>query len=183
VRGALRLAAAAVGFALLAGCGGGGPAPDATAPSEPPPLRGTGYFVGSGAGLGASLDLLGDDPASRAVAAALAGEPESAEPAPVVGIASVVNREADAVPAPRFTAVLSSGGAVPMASARDVLEGRDDPAARRAARALPPEPSFVAGGRSAVLYVVLAGARPREVESVRMVAVPGRPVVLQARTR
>jgi hypothetical protein len=140
--------------------------------------------VGTGPdGLGASLDLLGEDAVTRALSRALAGEPGARGPTPVVGIASVVNGAEVAVPTPRFTAVLFSGAATPLASARQALAGRDDPAARRAAAMLAPERAVVAGGGSAILYVVLRGAGPREVASARMVAIPGEPIGLAARPR
>jgi len=170
---------------LLSGCGAGSPAPTAPEPPQPPPEpRGTGYFVGTGPdGLGASLDLLAEDAVTRALSRALAGEPGAGRPTPVVGIASVVNGADVAAPTPRFTAVLSSGAAAPLASAREALEGRDGPAARRAAALLPAEGAVVAGGGSAILYVVLRGAGPREVASARMVAIPGEPIALEARPR
>jgi len=170
-------------LAVLAGCGSGSPTPTTPRPPEPEP-RGTGYFVGTGPDrLGASLDLLAEDRTTRALSAALAGEPGTARPTPVVGIASVVNGGEVAAPTPRFTAILDSGGAAPLASAREALAGRDDPLARRALARLPPQRAVVAGGASALLYVVLEGAGPREVASARMTAMPGRPIVLEARPR
>jgi hypothetical protein len=133
--------------------------------------------------LGASLDLLADDPVTRALSAALAGEPGDPRPTPVVGIASVVNGGEVAAPTPRFTAVLFSGGAAPLATAREALAGRDDPPARRAAALLPPQRATVPAGGSAILYVVLRGAGARDVASARMVAVPGEPIALEARPR
>ena len=82
-------AAALASLALVAaGCSRGDPSP----PRQPPAQAGTGYFVGrDAAGLGASVDLFGSDPAARAVRVALAPDPRDGAGAPVVAIASVVN--------------------------------------------------------------------------------------------
>jgi hypothetical protein len=180
VRAAARVLLALACAALLAGCSGDGD-PD-PAPAEPAAERGTGYFVGrSPEGLGAAVDLRGNDPASRAIAAALT-DPRSPE-VPVIVIASLVNDGARPVPTPSFVAVLFSGGAAPLEPAGEVLAGRRDAEAARAAALLEPDRALVPAGGSAVLHLVLRGAGALEVESVRMVLVPGQPIALAARSR
>ena len=107
-RPAAAAAAVAAALALAAGCGGGG------APAPPPPDQqeeaGSGYFVGTApGGLGATVDLLGTDPAAGALGAALAVETAPGEPSPSVGIASVVNDSSRLAAMPGFVAVLASG--------------------------------------------------------------------------
>lgn len=178
------LAAALAAAAVLAGCSGSGAdGPVDTAPAPPP--TGTGYFVGAGAdGVGATLDMHGSDPVARAIDAALVGRGGPAGDVPAVGIASVVNEGPESVPAPRFVAVLADdGGAVPVPRAEDVLRASEGPAARRALRRLAALPARVPAKGAATYYVVLDGVRVAEVDSVRMVVVPGEPITLAARRR
>lgn len=181
---ARRAAAVAVCAALLAlhGCGGGGSAPP---PEDPPPTRpGSAYFVGTGAdGVGATLDLEGQDPVTEAVDAALRARDGVAGEGPVVGVASVVNEGARVLPAPTFIAQFEGGGALALESAAAVVAEADGPAARRALRLLGRPPVVVPAGGADTLYVVLRGAAPGEVDSVRMVVRPGEIVMLQARSR
>jgi hypothetical protein len=168
-RRAAALAAVAVAAAALAaGCGGGGAPAPPPAP-QPPEATGSGYFVGTAPnGVGATVDLLAADPVVAALDAALLPTTAAGEPAPAVGIASVVNDSARPAPAPRFSAVLDTGVVVPLTPAEQALGGRADALARRAARLLPPAPAIVQGGASAVEYVVLRGAVPGRVAEVRM---------------
>ena len=79
-------------------------------PPRPPPPSGTGLLRRHGEdGVGASLDLSGQDPVSQAVdpRCAPGGEPGAV---PDVGVASVVN-EAPSVPGAAFVATLEGGGA------------------------------------------------------------------------
>jgi hypothetical protein len=167
----------------LGGCSStGAPGPQRAAP-EPPPT-GTGYFVGTGPqGVGASLDLFGDDPVSRAIEAALRERDPGATTESSVGIASIVNEGTLGIAAPRFVAELAGGGAIPLRSAAGVIRAVDGPAGRRALGRLGAVPSRVPAGGSATTYVVLEGAAPAAVESVRMVVVGGSPVALAARRR
>ncbi len=173
-------AAALAALALaLAGCSRGDPAP----PQEPPAEVGTGYFVGrDAAGLGASVDLFGSDPASRAVRDALAPDPRGGGGAPVVAIASVVNDGPAPVRTPRFVAVMTSGRAVPMPSARGALSP-SVPAQARALLLLGPSRARVPPGGSASLHLLLGDLDPLQVESVRMVSTVGEPISLSARRR
>jgi hypothetical protein len=170
----------AAALAGAAACGGAsdGPAPE---PSEPAPSS-TGYFTGKDAdGLGAAVDLLGNDPVSRAVVAALS-DPRR-DDAPVVGIASLVNSGQAAVPAPAFVAMLESGGAVPLEPAIRAIAGRHDPEAVRARNALGRLRRIVPAAGGVVTYLVLRGAGAREVASVRMVTAPGEGATLGPRKR
>ena len=168
---------------LAAGCGSGSPSPAPEAPA-PPEAPGSGYFVGtSPAGVGATVDLRGSDPASRAVETALLRDAPRAGPAPSVGIASIVNGAERPVRAPTFTAELASGELVPLSPARDALGGRDDPAARRAERLLPVERMRLPAGASAVVYLVLEGEVPGAVAEVRMASGPEAPIALAPRPR
>lgn len=178
-----RLAAGLAAVVLaLAGCSSAGaPGPQRAEP-EPAPT-GTGYFVGTGPrGVGASLDLFGEDPISRAIDAALrerdGGRTESS-----VGIASIVNEGTLGIAAPRFVAELAGGGAIPLRSAAGVLRAIDGPSGRRAIERLRAVPTRVPAGGAATTYVVLEGAAPAAVESVRMVVVGGTPIALAARRR
>lgn len=174
-----RAPAAALAALALAGCSRGDPAP----PREPPAEVGTGYFVGrDGSGLGASVDLFGSDPASRAVREALAPDPRGGGGAPVVAIASVVNDGPAPVRTPRFAAVLTSGRVVPMPNARTALS-TSVPAQARALILLGPARTRVRPGGSAGLYLMLGEVDPLQVESVRMVSTPGEPISLSARRR
>ncbi|WP_217915700.1 hypothetical protein [Miltoncostaea marina] len=176
-------AAAALALALAsAGCGGGG-ADAGTAPVAEPARSGSGWFEGSGDGLGASLDLRGEDAVARAVGDAVAARARPPARASAVGIAAVVNDRAVPVPAPRFTALFEGGGALPLTGAHEALEGLRGPAARRARALLGRPPRAVPAGGAVTMYVVLRGARPDEVASARMVALPGEPIALPARTR
>ena len=174
------LAAALASLALMAvGCSRDDPTP----PREPPAQVGTGYFVGGdAAGLGASVDLFGSDPASRAVRRALAPDPRGGGGAPVVAIASVVNDGPTPVPTPRFVAVMMSGRALPMASVRASLSP-SVPAQRRALLLLGPPRARIRSGGSASLHLLLGDVDPLQVESVRMVSTVGEPISLGARRR
>lgn len=177
----IKLAALAAVLAALApaGCSRGDPAP----PEEPPAEVGTGYFVGGDStGLGASVDLFGSDPASRAVRAALAPDPRGGRGAPVVAIASVVNDGTAPVRTPRFVALLISGRAVPMPDARASLS-RAVPGQRRALALLGAPRARVRPGGSASLHLLLADIDPLQVQSVRMVSTVGEPISLRARRR
>ncbi len=179
-----RGAAAALAAALLAsGCSSAGTSePPRTSP-EPPP-SGTGYFVGTGPdGVGASLDLLGEDPVVRMIDAALRVNADPRLEIPAVGVASVVNEGAVGIPAPRFVAELGDGTAVPLPRAADVLRPSDGPLARRALARLRSVPVRVRAEGAATFYVVLRGPAPAEVASARMVVVRGQPITLAARRR
>lgn len=180
MRVARRAAAALAALALVAaGCSGGDPAP----PREPPTEVGTGYFIGrDAAGLGASVDLFGSDPASRAVREALTPDPRGGRGAPVVAIASVVNDGPTAVPTPRFVAVMMSGRALPMPSVRAALSPSVPAQARLLLRLGAPQARIRSGG-SASLHLLLADVDPLQVESVRMVSTFGKPISLSARRR
>lgn len=175
------LAALAAGLAL-AGCSAGGPGP-ARPPAAPVPT-GTGYFVGTGAnGLGASVDLFGDDPVTRAVDAALEERGGPAADRPAVGIVSVVNEGPTGIGIPRFVAVLSAGGAVTMRPASEVLADAPGAAARRARARLASSGRRVPADGAATAYVVLEDVAPAAVGSVRMEPARGAPVTLSARRR
>jgi hypothetical protein len=162
----------------VAGCGGD----DRPSQTAPPP-SGTGYLVGSKDGIGATLDLLGDDPVSRAVTRALAAEAGPSGEAPVVGIASIVNETSSGFDAPQFIAVLESGRAVILTPALEALRGARGPAARAARARLRTLPSRVPSRGAGVAYVVLRGASPDEVRSVVMAAGPEPSITLAARRR
>ena len=177
-------AAVAACLVLAAGCGGGGSPSPAPEPPAPPQAPGSGYFVGtSPAGVGATVDLRGSDPASRALETALLPDAPRGGPAPSVGIASIVNGAARPVRAPTFTAELASGELVPLSPARAVLGGRDDPAARRAEMLLPAEQARLPAGASAVIYLVLDAEVPGAVAGVRMATGPEAPIALAPRPR
>lgn len=181
MRVARRAPAAALAALALAtaGCSRGDPAP----PREPPAQVGTGYFVGRDAsGLGASVDLLGSDPASRAVREALAPDPRGGRGAPLVAIASVVNDGPAPVPTPRFVALMTSGRLVPMPDVRRLLSP-SVPAQARALLLLGSSRARVRPGGSAGLHLMLGDVDPLQVESVRMVSTPGEPISLSARRR
>lgn len=173
-------AAALASLALLAaGCSRGDPSP----PRQPPAQAGTGYFVGrDAAGLGASVDLFGSDPAARAVRVALAPDPRDGAGAPVVAIASVVNDGPAPVPTPRFVAVMMSGRAMPMPSVRTALSP-SVPAQNRALLLLGAPRARIRPGGSASLHLLLGDVDPLQVESVRMVSTVGEPISLAARRR
>jgi hypothetical protein len=176
--------AALAALVLVAGCGGGRAGETQPRAPAPRPTDGTGYFVGTGpGGLGAAVDLLGDDPAARAVAAALAPARDPGGLERVVAIASVVNDGADPAPVPRIVAELSGGGAAPLVPAREALRGVGGAAARRAARLLPPERRRVPAGGALTMHLVMSGANPREVTAMRMVVVPGEPIALRPQRR
>jgi hypothetical protein len=180
-----RRAAAALAAALAAaGCSSAGTSgPPRTAPDDTPP-SGTGYFVGTGpGGVGATLDLLGEDPVTDAIDAALRVNADPRLEIPAVGIASVVDGGRVGIPAPRFVAELADGTAVPLPRAADVLRPQDGPEARRALALLRRVPVRVKAGGAATLYVVLRGPTPAEVASARMVVVRGEPIALAARRR
>jgi hypothetical protein len=181
-RPAAAAAAVAAALALAAGCGSGG------TPAPPPPDQqeeaGSGYFVGTApGGLGATVDLLGTDPAVRALGPVLAAETTPGEPAPSVGIASVVNDSSRVAPMPDFVAVLGSGRRIPLQPAAAALRGRDDAAARRAASLLPAPRSSLPAGAGAVEYVVLRGVVPGRVAEVRMSTGPEASTRLAPRPR
>jgi len=177
VRAAL---AAAAALLLAAGCGGSGE-PVATAPAPPP--SGTGYFVGSEDGIGASLDLLGEDPVSRAVDRALLAQGGEPGTLPDVGLASIVNETATGFALPRFVAILEGGRAVILVPAAEALRAARGPAARRARALLRSAPRRVPAEGAAVAYLVLPGAAADAVDSVRMAAGPEPAIVLSARRR
>jgi hypothetical protein len=179
VRAALAAALAAVVLAL-AGCGGDA-APRETAP--PPPPSGTGYFVGSQEGIGATLDLVGDDPVSRTVTRALLAESGPAAAPAAVGIASIVNETPSGFDAPRFIAILESGRAVILVPAAEALRVAHGPAARAARAALRRVPGRIPSEGAGLAYLVLSGARVDEVASVRMAAGPQPSITLAARRR
>ena len=178
----MRAAAAALAALLLAfaGCGEGTP-PPATAP--PPPASGTGYFVGSSDGIGATLDLLGDDPVSRSVERALVAEGGPTGDLPDVGIASIVNETPSGFDAPRFIAILESGRAVILTPAVEALRGARGPAARLARARLRQVPKRIPSEGAGVAYLVLRGASADEVASVSMAAGPEPSITLAARRR
>lgn len=183
----MRRAAAAAAVAALAcavaGCGSSQPVGTGPPAPEPAPA-GTGYFVGTGPdGIGASLDLLADDPTVRAVGDALAATVSPPDRAPAVGIASVVNDGPLGIAAPTFTALFANGGALPIPDARTAIEGLRGPAARRARALLGAAPVRVPAGGATTQYVVLAGARPPEVDAVRMSSPPLEPIRMEARRR
>jgi hypothetical protein len=176
-------AAAAVLAALLlafAGCGEGTPPPET---ASPPPASGTGYFVGSSEGIGATLDLLGDDPVSRSVERALVAEVGPTGDIPDVGVASIVNETPSGFDAPRFVAILESGRAVILTPAMEALRGARGPAARLARARLREVPSRVPSEGAGVAYLVLRGASADEVASVSMAAGPQPSITLAARRR
>lgn len=173
------LAAALAALAAVGCSGTGDPEP---ARREAPPA-GTGYFVGRDAeGLGASVDLFGVDPVSRAVRGAFAPDARGLAGAPVVAIASVVNGGGRPVPTPRFAAVMRSGAVVPMPAARGRLPARGA-AGRRALALIGPSRARVPAGGSATAYLVLRGVDPTLVATVRMVSEPGEPLELRLRAR
>lgn len=176
------LAAALAGAALVgAGCSPG--ASPSRAVPEPVPA-GTAYFVGTGSdGIGASLDLLAEDPVVRLVDAALAARGAERGAEPSVGVASIVNDGPLGTPVPRFIAELSGGGAVPLRDAADVLRPGDGPEARRALARLGASAARVPAEGAATAYVVLEGAPAAEVASVRMVVPGAAPITLAARRR
>jgi hypothetical protein len=180
-RAAAALAACAVLLAL-AGCGDDGAAPP---PADPPPARpGSAYFVGTGEdGVGATLDLEGQDPVTRAVDAALRARDGVVGEGPVVGVASVVNEGPSVVRAPTFIATFEGGGALALESARDVVAEADGPAARRALAVLGRPPLLIPAEGADTIYVVMRGAAPGDVEAVKMVLGPDRIVMLEARPR
>jgi hypothetical protein len=178
----VRRAAAALAALLVllsAGCGGEGPAE--TAP--PPPPSGTGYFVGSAEGIGASLDLLGDDPVVRSVRRALLAEAGPGDAPPSVGIASIVNDTSSGFDAPRFIAILESGRAVTLEPAVQALRGAAGPSARDARRRLRAVPARIPSRGGGVAYLVMRGAPADQVASVRMAAGPQPSITLAARRR
>lgn len=179
----MRARAALAGACLLlaGGCAGGDDRP-AREPG-PLPAEGSGYFVGEGPrGIGATVDLQGEDAITAAVAAALAaGDP--AVRGATVGVASVVNDGPRPLPAPAFVATFEGGGAAPLQDAASVLARAGGPAARRALALLGPPPRAVRAGGAVTMYVVLRGASAAEVEAVGMTTVPGTRVTMPARRR
>lgn len=179
----MRAAAAAALAALLlalAACGEGSPPPE-TAP--PPPPSSTGYFVGSEEGIGATLDMLGDDPVSRAVERAMVAEVGPTGDVPDVGIASIVNETPSGFDAPRFVAILESGRAVILTPAREALRGARGPAAREARARLRDVPSRIPSEGAGVAYLVLRDASADQVAKVVMAAGPQPSITLGARRR
>jgi hypothetical protein len=178
-----RLSAGALAAFALAGAGCSAGTEPARVEPEPAPAS-TAYFVGAGAdGIGASLDLLGDDPVVRLVDAALAERGGERGREASVGVVSVVNDGRFGTPVPRFIADLSSGGAVPLRDAADLLSTEDGPVARRALARLSALPRRIPAEGAATAYVVLEAAPAAEVASVRMVVARGAPVTLAARRR
>lgn len=180
---ALRAAATVAAVAAVAACGSGGRAGE-PAPGPVTAPDGSGLFAGSGAdGVGATVDLEAHDPVTRAVGAVLRTNAGPGGEVPAIGIAAVVNDGPRAVPAPSFVAILDGGGAAPLGDPRDLVPDPGGRAARRALAMLGPSPVTVPSGGAATVYVALPHADPGEVDSVRMVVVPGRPVTLRARSR
>jgi hypothetical protein len=177
----VRRAAAALAALLLAlaGCGDGSPPPQ----PAPPPPSGTGWFVGSEGGIGATLDLRGDDPVSRSVAHALAGAAGPAGEAPDVGIASIVNETSSGFDAPRFVAILDNGRGVILIPALEALRGVTGPAARQARARLRAVRSRIDARSAGAAYLVLRGASVDRVASVVMAAGPQPSITLAARRR
>lgn len=169
-------ALAALALGAMSGCGGGTPV---ARPVTTPP-DGSGYFVGHGdGGLGAAVDLEAHDPViGRATAAILDAPGRDGRPAVAVGLASVVNDSARPQPLPRFIAVVEGGGATPLVPARSAAA--DIPGARGI---FPSPPLFIPAGGSATVHLVLRGARPEEVERVKMVVRAGESVTLRAHRR
>lgn len=156
---------------LVAGCGGG----DAGAPAPPQPGM-SGHFVGrAGDGLGAAVDFGGIDAVATAVRRALGARGGA------VAVASVVNDGPRAAPLPRFAALTDDGRRVPLLPARAALAGRRDGGARRARAALAGSRPAIPGEGSALLYLVLRAASPRELRSVVMLPATGAPVELRER--
>lgn len=171
---AAALAAAALSV-LTAGCGGSDdfPRPEPVAPPD-----GSGYFVGTDAeGVGAAVDFHGSDPVVDAARAHLARRAGDATPV-AIAVASIVNDGDDPAPLPRFTAVMANGGAVPLRPARTANLGIPHPR-----RAFPGAPLFLPPDAALTTYVVLRGARPEEVDHLRMVVRPGEPTTLAAQRR
>jgi hypothetical protein len=106
-------------------------------------------------------------------AAAAAGEP-----APAVGLVSLINGSDLPAPLPRFIAVLPGGGATPIEGARGPASGLEHPE-----RVFPAPPLFVPAQGTATTYVVLRGATPAQVDHLKMVTRPGEPVRLDAHRR
>ena len=182
--GALRAGAIAALALALAGCGGSPSRIDTGPPAPEPAPTGTGYFVGTGPdGLGATLDLLADDPTTRAVGDALVQTVSPPERAPAVGIASVVNDDALAAAAPSFIALFPGGGALPIIDARTAIEDARGPVARRARALLGTAPRRVPAGGAITQYVVLRDVEPAEVDAVRMASPPLEPIPMEARRR
>ena len=173
-------AAAAAALLLAAGCGGSAE-PVATAPAPPP--SGTGYFVGSEGGIGASLDLLGEDPVSHAVDRALLAQGGEPGTVPDVGVLSIVNETAAGFSIPGLVAILENGRGVILVPAARALRAASGPAARRARALLRVMPRRVPAEGAAVAYVVLSGASADAVDSVLMAAGPEPAIVLRARRR
>lgn len=178
-----RLLGGALAAVALAGAG----CSPAAEPSRGEPERapaGTAFFVGTGAdGIGASLDLLADDPVVRLVDAALAARGEERGGEPSVAVVSLVNDGRLGTPMPRFIADLSTGGAVPLRGAADLLRPGDGPEARRALARLSALPRRVPAEGAATAYVVLEAAPAAEVASVRMLMARGGSITLAARPR
>ena len=95
----------------------------------------------------------------------------------------MVNDGRSGTPMPRFIADLSTGGAVPLRDAADLLRPGDGPEARRALARLATLPGRVPAEGAATAYVVLEAAPAAEVASVRMVMARGGPITLAARRR
>jgi hypothetical protein len=174
-RSGLALAAAAI-LACAPGLGGCGPAPpSAEEPAAPAPAPAV--FVGRLAGgPGVSVDFAGFDPVARAVRRALdaSGVPGH------LGIASLVNDAATAVPVPRFAAIDRLGERRELTTAARALRGLPGPEARRARAALR-EPVTVPPEGGVVLYLVLRGATPGELRELRMRGPAGRAAELTRR--
>jgi hypothetical protein len=168
------VAAAAI---AAAGCGDD---PSAAAPPPSGDPTGSGYFVGKGSdGLGAAVDFMVDDPVTARARSAIGRAAAAAgEPAPAVGLASLVNDSGLPSPVPAFIAVLPGGGATPVQAARGPASGLARPA-----RVFPSPPLFVPAEGTATVYVVLRGASPAEVDHLKMVVRPGESVRLDARRR
>jgi len=166
----------------VAGCSSGDAPPPP--PDPTPPAPGSAYFVGTASdGLGATLDLEGQDPVTEAIDAALRARDGRVGAGPVVGVASVVNESPTPVAPPAFIAEFENGGAVPLLPAARVVAEGGGPAARQALAMIGTPVLVVPAGGADTLYVVLRGAPPGDVATVRMVVAPGSIVTMEARRR
>jgi hypothetical protein len=160
-----------------AGCGDGPPTAEPVPSGDP---AGSGYFVGKGPdGLGAAVDFMVDDPVATLARDAIGrAAAATGEPAPAVGLASLVNDSELPSPVPSFIAVMPGGGATPVDAARGPASGLAHPA-----RVFPSPPLFIPAEGTATVYVVLSGVSPAEVDHLKMVVRPGESVRLDAHRR
>jgi hypothetical protein len=174
---AIGLALATALIALAAACGGSGPQADPVEP-EPTGGAGSGYFVGKHPdGLGVAVDLHGEDAVTRVVRGPLMAAGVRPEPVSIA-VVSIINNGSRSQPLPAFIAVTDRGGATPLTPLR-ALAGGIAPLARAA----PVPPLFVPAGRTATVYVVLAGVPPEQVDHLKLVLRPSDAVRLDSRAR